>query len=306
MTRVVERYTADALSVPDVGARVMRPALGDVAVHWHDFYELCLVVSGSAAHIVNGERRALVPGNAFVLSPADFHEIRVDGEEPLVCFNTVVESRAFEAQLDQIGDADGSALPWFAPDLSTAAADFERLHEEQEHPRAGSRAAGQALLTTILVALWRAAADAQAPLSTSRTRRDVDPMQRAVRYVDRHFREPLTLADAARQAHLSPNYFSERFREHTGEPFQHYVQSRRLRFARALLTSTSLGVADVCHAAGFNTVSHFGRAYRARYGRSPSADRGPVEPPTPADGAATAAASPHHGDVSLSQQRAQS
>ena len=96
------------------------------------------------------------------------------------------------------------------------------------------------------------------------------PDQPAVLYVDRHFRESLTLADVAARAHLSPNYFSERFRQYTGTSFQLYLQECRLRFARSLLASTSLSVSEVCHAAGFNSLSHFGRAFRRRYGVAPS------------------------------------
>jgi AraC-like DNA-binding protein len=94
-----------------------------------------------------------------------------------------------------------------------------------------------------------------------------------VLYVDRHFREPISLAAAAARAHLSPNYFSERFRDFTGQPFQVYLQERRLRVARSLLASTKLSVTEVCHAAGFNSLSHFGRAFRRRYGVPPSARR---------------------------------
>jgi AraC-like DNA-binding protein len=97
-----------------------------------------------------------------------------------------------------------------------------------------------------------------------------EALRGAVRHVDRHFREPLTLSSVAAEAHLSPNYFSERFRQLTGTAFQLYLQERRLRFARSLLAATSLSVTEVCHAAGFGSLSHFGRAYRRRYGVSPS------------------------------------
>jgi AraC-like DNA-binding protein len=96
-------------------------------------------------------------------------------------------------------------------------------------------------------------------------------MRQAVLYVDRHFREPLTLAEVAAQAHLSPNYCSQRFREVAGTSFQAYLQERRLRFARSLLEATGLAVTEVCHAAGFGDLSHFGRVYRRRYGVPPSA-----------------------------------
>jgi AraC-like DNA-binding protein len=92
-------------------------------------------------------------------------------------------------------------------------------------------------------------------------------------HVDRHFREPLTLAGVAAQAHLSPNYFSERFRAVTGTSFQSYLQQRRLAFAHSLLAATGLGVTEVCYASGFGSLSHFGRAFRSRYGVAPTALR---------------------------------
>jgi transcriptional regulator GlxA family with amidase domain len=66
-------------------------------------------------------------------------------------------------------------------------------------------------------------------------------MRRALRYVERHFREPLTLAQVAAVAQLSPHWFSEQFRQATGDSFQSHVKRRRLQFARALLDSTELG-----------------------------------------------------------------
>ena len=56
-------------------------------------------------------------------------------------------------------------------------------------------------------------------------------------------------------------------------PFQAYLLQRPLRFARSLLVSTDVTVTEACHAAGFGNVSHFGRAYRSRYGHAPSAAR---------------------------------
>ena len=132
----------------------------------------------------------------------------------------------------------------------------------------------QALLRCILIEFARRCAPsperdvrAAAPSGDSAVRR-------AVLYGDHHFREPLSLADVAAQAHLSVNYFSDRFREVTGTSFQSYLQQRRLRFARSLLASTDLGVTEICHASGFNSLSHFGRAFRRAYGRTPSDVRG--------------------------------
>ncbi len=274
MTWPVERYSASSLVDSDTGVRVMRPELSDVAVHWHDYYELSLVTSGEAEHVVNGHASSLAPGHAFLLSPADFHELRVRRAGPLECYNVVLEPGLVERHLASLTTSSGGIdLPWHAEDFADAAADLRRLRRELEEPRLGSRIAVDALVAGLVVELARRCVAPEVPPA----RIDDPDLHAAVLMVDRHFREPLRLADVAARAHLSPNYFSERFREYTGTSFQAYLQERRLRFAQSLLTATTLSVTEVCHAAGFNSLSHFGRAYRRRYGAPPStATRRPV------------------------------
>jgi AraC-like DNA-binding protein/mannose-6-phosphate isomerase-like protein (cupin superfamily) len=270
VTDSVERFTVASLLRPEASVRVMRPQLQQVDVHWHDFYELCVVIEGFADHLLNGVRHRIGPGDAFITSPSDFHALHTIGSEPLTCYNTVIDADAMEEQLETLGVTGAGVFPWIANDFQDALPDFERLLHEFDNPAPGSTVMASAILTTLLVELTRRCAIddgpavAPGPLSSGAVRR-------AMLYIDRHFREPLTLAEAAGQAHLSPNYFSERFRECTGSSFQTYLQDRRLRFARSLLVSTSLGVTEVCHAAGFHDLSHFGRSYRRRYGEAPSA-----------------------------------
>jgi AraC-like DNA-binding protein/mannose-6-phosphate isomerase-like protein (cupin superfamily) len=268
VTDPVERFSVDALGVPAAGVRVMRPELRSVGVHWHDYYELGLVIAGEADHVVNGEALRLGPGDAFLLSPADFHSITSRGEEPLTCYNTVVSAELMERQLAGLGSPGADGLPWLVPDLASAAPDFERLQAELAQPRLGSARVAEALVACLVVDLARRSG-VDDPRVVAAPPADAD-LHAAVLYVDRHFREPLTLARVAATAHLSPNYFSERFRQYAGTSFQSYLQARRLRFARSLLAATALSVTEVCHAAGFNSLSHFGRAYRRRYGVAPS------------------------------------
>jgi AraC-like DNA-binding protein len=268
VTDLVERFSVESLLLHDLGARVMRPALRTVDVHWHDYYELSLVVSGEAEHVVNGQSHQIRRGSAFLLSPADFHAIRAVGEAPLVCYNTVIEPGLMERQLDALGAPASDALPWLTDDFADAEPDFRRLQAEFDQPRLGSAHVTEGRVACLVVELARRRADA-GPLPERSAGGD-DDLRAAVLYVDRHFREPITLSGAAAQAHLSPNYFSERFHQHTGTTFQLYLQERRLRFARSLLAATPLSVTEVCHAAGFGSLSHFGRAYRRRYGVPPS------------------------------------
>jgi AraC-like DNA-binding protein len=272
----LERFTADALEVPESHIMVLRQRLRRADVHWHDFYELVLVLDGAARHVVNGAARMIGPGDAFLLTPADFHEITVVGDGELECYNVVIEPAGPERQFPELlPPATGGAV-WMASSFDEAEADFHRLWKEAEGARPGRGALMQALLRCILVEFSRRCATPGDPHPVPGAD---SGLRRAVLFVDHHFREQLTLADAAAQAHLSVNYFSERFREFTGTSFQSYLQQRRLRFARSLLGSTDLGITEVCHASGFNSLSHFGRAFRRCYGRSPSAFRGGRTPP---------------------------
>ena len=268
MTDVVERYRSSALLAPHARARVMTPALGPVDVHWHDFYELSVVLEGRATHVLNGVPGALGPGSAFVLSPADLHEIRPHDGQALRCYNLVIDPDDVETLLDRL--ATGVTFPLVAEGCLDLASDLERLARELDDSSPEASVTAAALVTCLLVALVRRGLTLQ---GSQRVPAGHEGVRRAVRYVDRHFREPLSLADVAGLAHLSPNYFSERFHEVTGSSFQHYLQDRLLRFAHSLLQGTGLGVTEICHAAGFSDLSHFGRLYRRRFDTAPNQGR---------------------------------
>jgi AraC-like DNA-binding protein/mannose-6-phosphate isomerase-like protein (cupin superfamily) len=267
----LERFTADTLLRPATQVSVRRQQVRRVDVHWHDFYELLHVTSGHACHRVNGVPHVLGPGATVLLSPADFHEIVTESDEPLDYVNVVVGTALVE-------DRDGTPLPgagertaWVLEDGADLARDFARLWDESALDRPGAVAMSEAIVRCLLIELARRCAST--PTQPGRPPRDPSDVVRAVVHVDRHFREPLTLAGVAAHAHLSPNYFSERFRAVTGTSFQSYLQQRRLAFAHSLLASTGLGVTEVCHASGFGSLSHFGRAFRSRYGIPPTALR---------------------------------
>jgi AraC-like DNA-binding protein/mannose-6-phosphate isomerase-like protein (cupin superfamily) len=269
----LERYTADQLQVPTAETTILFQQVGRTGVHWHDYYELVYVIEGTAVHVVNGVSHQVGPGSMFLLTPADFHEILPVGERPLTCSNVVIDASALDGQqLQELLPTAPEGSVRMVHDYRDAEADFRRLFAESEQQRPGTAALMHALLRCILIEFDRRCEQAPSAQPHRPLRTDAG-IQRAILFLDHHFRDPLTLAEVAAQAHLSPNYFSERFRAFTGTSFQAYLQERRLRFARSLLAATGIGVTEACHAAGFNSVSHFGRAYRRRYGQAPSAFR---------------------------------
>jgi transcriptional regulator GlxA family with amidase domain len=101
---------------------------------------------------------------------------------------------------------------------------------------------------------------------------------RARDLADARYTEPLTVADMARAARLSPAHFSREFKRAFGESPHQYLLTRRLERAAALLRTTDWSVADVCFAVGGGSVGSFTTSFTRIYGRSPAAYRESMPP----------------------------
>lgn len=110
--------------------------------------------------------------------------------------------------------------------------------------------------------------------------------------------EPLPLAELARAIALSLRQLERLFhRYYSISPAQYYM-NLRLRRAQELLTHSSLLIMQITVACGFQSSSHFCKAYRNLFGHAPSQERrrdsaaqaraAPAWPPTAAAPAATA------------------
>jgi AraC-like DNA-binding protein len=101
---------------------------------------------------------------------------------------------------------------------------------------------------------------------------------RAKDLADSRYFEPLSVAALAAAAGLSPAHFSREFRRAFGESPHHYLLTRRLERAAALLRNTDRLVADICLMAGFTSVGSFTTTFGRTFGLSPTAYRSAYPP----------------------------
>ncbi len=94
-------------------------------------------------------------------------------------------------------------------------------------------------------------------------------------HVDAHYAEPLTLADLARRAGLSPRHFCTAFRRHVGVPPMAYLTHRRLQAAAALIRGTAEPIGEVGRRVGFPDPYYFSKRFKARFGVPPTRLRSP-------------------------------
>lgn len=95
-------------------------------------------------------------------------------------------------------------------------------------------------------------------------------VDRALAIVERHFAINLTDAGIAQKLGLSTSHFRFLFKQATGQPFHRYLVSVRLEKAHRLLVEESMSVSEVAEAVGFAGLSHFSRAFAARFQTNPA------------------------------------
>jgi AraC family transcriptional regulator, glycine betaine-responsive activator len=99
-----------------------------------------------------------------------------------------------------------------------------------------------------------------------------------VALMEKSLEEPLSCADLAEEAGLSPRQLERLFQRYIGETPTRYYLGLRLERSRTLLMQTSMPILSVGLACGFVSASHFSKCYHEFFGRTPSEERfGPRE-----------------------------
>lgn len=97
-----------------------------------------------------------------------------------------------------------------------------------------------------------------------------EDVERAVQYIEAHWREKIGAGDILSPAHISPWYFSRLFREQTGfSPYEYLVQKRLSMAVQDLLQSNGT-VADIATRNGFGDATQFIRRFRRHFGSTPA------------------------------------
>lgn len=94
-------------------------------------------------------------------------------------------------------------------------------------------------------------------------------MEKAKQFIKQHYRDTITLEETADQVNLSPNYFSNLFKQEEGATFIEYVTRVRLQKAKELLEENSYSLKEISALVGYNDPNYFSRVFKKHYSKSP-------------------------------------
>ena len=95
-----------------------------------------------------------------------------------------------------------------------------------------------------------------------------EEIMRVHKYINAHFREPLSVNDLALRFFMDKNTMTRQFKRVIGMTPGEYIRRKRLESAHALIRQ-GYGVQHAGFVSGFTDYSAFYRAFRQRYGLSP-------------------------------------
>lgn len=251
-------------------ARDEEPMPGAFFRHSHTQYEIVYTLCGAGSYVVEGELYELAPDTLMVFRPGEFHYVKVRTAQPYERYVIHVDADRFEAALSSVCNKwQGGALGGFYRGEALALSPLpilERFSALSALPHGAAGRLAELLLGELLLLLSHAS-------PTRRTEERAEPLgARAVRYLNAHITEPLSLDTVAGEFYVSKYYLCRAFKRHNGISVMGYLAGKRVMLARRMIEEGE--VASVAaERVGFSDYSTFYRAYRKAYGKPPKQAR---------------------------------
>lgn len=224
--------------------------------HIHADLEMIWLLSGRVEVRVGGQIEEMVPGDTALIWPNQVHAYHtLDSGEAVV---HVFSPDTVEPFLHEVGERIGERAVFRCPDWVR---DF-----------CLSCCSSESATLLLLHACLASACDAylrQVPLVKQQRQSDHLFVQ-ILDYVDRHFREDITLSSIAAALGYEPHYLSRYFGSIAKTNFRQFVNSRRVLAARYLLHDRSIPITEAAMRSGFQSIRNFNRVFSELMGVSPS------------------------------------
>ena len=237
-------------------------------MHSHDFFEVCLIISGEICHILNGKEQHLSEGYVILIKPGDVHCFYKPQEHSLTMINFMISKKIFSNLIDYlcIGSylleknilgkiTDDEKISFFFSEYDLIAK-LPKYKEQEIYLKA------KQLLSDILISVLLQ----NLALSNNPPPLWFDTMLCEMNKKENYNVGVQKMYEISKK---SPEYISRLFRKHINMTPTEYINAVRLENVRMLLTNTDMNILDICYEAGFNSLSNFYKAFEQFFGFPP-------------------------------------
>ncbi len=234
-------------------------------LHWHECFEIELVIGGSMTQIINGKKYELSRGDIYLLDPTDFHEIISSDHAEI--YNLMFSENLPDDELTKKLLSSNETAVFHLEKREFESVSFilaEILRESKEN-----QSCSEEYIKNLAECLFITISRRLSTVSSDTFRHD-SGISRALLLIHTRFRENPKMTEIAEKASLNSSYFSALFHKSVGKTYKQYISELKLNYAKKLLFSSKLSVTEICFACGYNSLSNFLREFRKFFGTTPA------------------------------------
>lgn len=249
-----------------------------VPVHWHEEMELIYIKKGKGIVTVDFRQYTVAGPSIVLILPGQLHSIDqfedeiIEYENIIFNYNMLISKNPDYADTDFIAPLIRGKItvptvftPVY-PYYEDVAAPIDACDEICKTKPQGYQLFIKSMLFQFFFILDNRCRNLTPPPKNKNT---IDKMRIVLKYVENNYPEKITIADIAEVAGFSESHFMRYFKETMGTSFIDYLKDYRLTMAARLLQSSDNAIIDIASEVGFDNISYFNRAFKAKYGVSP-------------------------------------
>ncbi len=250
--------------------------------HHHALLEISMPVKGSGIYRVKDTEYSFGRGDIFIFAADEPHCVTyISDKERFELLNIQLESRLLYGGGDAAylpllrlfnsrPDNFENKIPSEAAAAKSAVSAAAEIENEFLHTLPGYELKIKLLLFSMLLSLYRHFGFSESSDSpTAHSAELLSLLSEAVKYMNLHFTEDLSLSDIAEHVHLSRSYFCSAFKKYNGiSPFD-YITIKRVEKAVEYIKTTNLSKLEIASLSGFSSPSNFYKAFSKITGKKP-------------------------------------
>jgi len=266
MSYLTDRYELkklanQSLAVVECGIQICHSGHTSPQLTYRD-YSAHFILEGRGVYIVNGKSYELVPGQGFMITPGARCIYIADKLHPWKYVYASFRGADDEALVHSSGLDEENVIFEFPLDDAM-------IHDIYAMHAAGKRneAKGYDVTGYFLLCMSRLV---KANLTKAeKSFLSKKHVKKACHYIEDHYSDNITVADIASHTGLDRTYLYRLFQKYVGRSPSKYLINYRLERAAEMLKFPTIPIADIAICTGFCDVSHFYKAFSAKYGMSP-------------------------------------
>ncbi len=238
-------------------------------LHWHESYEICKIIEGSARFLVDGVNYELEKGDLVCINAAVPHLSCAGKDGATICLYKSLPSNFMQISPSvkplkvHISYAEQEKIDGFLPALDTL---FDVLIKKRDVPADESDALAQSFSASLYFLLMEHFGTDGEYKSKSKERKIFFNI---LDYVNEHFTEPINVNVLSEKLFYPRGRLSAIFTKYSGIKLTDYIS--RLRTERVCeLLRRGESITDAAFSSGFQNIRTFNNVYREVMGVSPS------------------------------------